>query len=136
MIVASIISDEELVETGIMQYVLPSFRPPQVEWQISTCKKWNLQYCNIVNYTIADLLDKDQSLYNFDPCQTESIPGDGNCYFSTISYLITGTRIYHKELRAILVENMLGKLSANCNIFLRTKYIYTHKVIIGMFKIG
>ena len=83
MIVASIISDEELVETGIMQYVLPSFRPPQVEWQISTCKKWNLQYCNIVNYTIADIFDKDQSLYNFDPCQTESIPGDGNCYFQS-----------------------------------------------------
>ena len=80
---------------------------------ISTCKKWNLQYCNIVNYTIADILDKDQNSYNFDPCQTESIPGDGNCYFSTISYLITGTRIYHKELRAILFENMLGKLSAN-----------------------
>ena len=77
------------------------------------------------HYTIADLLDKDQSLSNFDPCQTESTPGDGNCYFSTISYLITGTRIYHKELSAILVENMLGKLSANCNIFLRTKYIYT-----------
>ena len=108
-----------------MQYVLPSFRPPQVEWQISTCKKWNLQYCNIVNYTIADIvLDKDQSLYNFDSCQTESIPGNGNYYFSTISYLITGTRIYHKELRAILAENMLGKLSANCNIFTYKVYIH------------
>ena len=31
MIVASIISDEEIEEIGIVQYVLPSFRPPQNE---------------------------------------------------------------------------------------------------------
>ena len=48
-----------------------------------------------------NILDRDLSLYNYVPCQTESIPG--NCYFSTISFLITGSKIYHKELRAIVL---------------------------------
>ena len=47
--------------------------------------------------------------------------------FSTISYLITGSRIYHKELRSILVGNVLSKLSANCNTFF-TENIFIHKV--------
>ena len=89
----------------------------------------------MVNYSITDILDKDQSLYNLDPCRTECIPGDGNCYFATISYLITGSIIYHIEFSAILVENMLGKLSAICDNFY-VRNIYILKVTIGMFKIG
>ena len=31
--------------------------------------------------SISDILDKDQSLYDLDPCRTECIPGDGNVIF-------------------------------------------------------
>ena len=42
--VASIITDEEIVETGIIRYVLPSFRPPTIDWQISTCKSGSFNF--------------------------------------------------------------------------------------------
>ena len=87
-----------------MRYVLPSFRPPQFDYQISTCKKWNLQYCKYDNYPLTDKLDKGQSLYSYDHCQTERIPGDGKCYLYTIMDQITGTRMYHKESRTILLR--------------------------------
>ena len=55
----------------------------------------------------------------------EKISGDGNCFFSTISYIITGSKVFHYDLRTIIIQNMLGKLSMSCNNFLRTKYVYT-----------
>ena len=73
MIVASIVRDEEIIEIDIVRCIL---RPPRIEWKISICQKCILQYYNMVQYSITDLLDKDQGLYNWDPCRTECIPGE------------------------------------------------------------
>ena len=125
MRVASIITDEEIVETGIIRYVLPSFRPPHTEWQISTCKEWNFQFREELPYSYNDILDNEESLFNYSPNLTQYIIGDGNCYFSTISYLITGSQDFHVEFRKLIIDNMLGDLSMSCNKYLRTKYVYT-----------
>ena len=41
----------------------------------------------------------------------EYIVGDGNCYYSTISYFITGSKGFHLDIRTLIVENMLGELA-------------------------
>ena len=38
-----------------------------------------------------------ENFNSYDPCQT----GDGNRYFSTISFLIIGSTAYHKEVKGI-----------------------------------
>ena len=76
-------------------------------------------------YSFFYILPNEEGLFNYDPHLMEYIVGDGNCYFSTISYLITGSKGFHLDIRTLIVENMLGKLSMSCNKYLRTKYVYT-----------
>ncbi|KAI6648693.1 hypothetical protein LOD99_7919 [Oopsacas minuta] len=104
---ASIITDEELVESSIIRYIIPSFRPPHVEWQIATCKKWKLHYSNQIVYSLDNLIDNGEGLYVYNPGTTETISGDGNCYFSTISYLITGSKPYHKNYGKLSLKTWL-----------------------------
>ena len=43
-----------------------------------------------------------------DPDALETVLGDGNCYFSTLSFILTGSKDNHAKVRALLVENMLA----------------------------
>ena len=38
--------------------------------------------------------------------KTKRIIGDGNCMFSSLSYVVTGCPRQHKEIRKIIVEYM------------------------------
>ena len=85
--IASVITDDEIVEIGMVRNILPSFRPPHTEWQIFMCKKWNLQFHNSVAYSY-NCMEEKESLFDYEPYLTENIAGDGNCYFSTISFIL------------------------------------------------
>ena len=112
MRVTSIITDGEIVETGIIRYVLPSFRPLHTDcFQIPTCKNWKFQFREEIPYRFNDIFDNQESLVNYAPNLTQYIIGDGNCYFSTISKLITGSQVFYAEFRKIIIDNMLGDLA-------------------------
>ena len=54
----------------------------------------------------------------------EPINADGNCYFSTLSFLITGSKCDHKQLSSLIVDKMLTVLKVDCNKFLSSKCLY------------
>ena len=41
-----------------------------------------------------------------DPHATKPIGGDGNCFFRSISYIITGSELQHMDVRRVIVDHM------------------------------
>ena len=41
-----------------------------------------------------------------DPHAIKSIAGDGNCFFHSISYIITGTELQHMDVRRVILDHM------------------------------
>ena len=120
----SVVTDSDLVEMEVVKYILPGFRPPHGKWQVEMCRRWNLSLLDkiVYNNTIASIGEKN--LMDYVPDLIQHIAGDGNCYFRTISHLLTGSQSNYGSLRSLLIGNMLGKLKTSCNKFLRTKYVY------------
>ena len=100
---------------------MPGFRPPDSAWQIIICRQFNIPFNSSLenNASIGR-----ENLRKFVPNKIVPYLGDGNCYFSTVSYLLTGSTLYHAKLKTILVDNMLNKLRNSCNEFLKTKFVY------------
>ena len=46
------------------------------------------------------------STYLTVPNRTVNVPGDGNCLFSALSYIVTGSIRQHAQMRAVIVRNM------------------------------
>ena len=61
------------------------------------------------------------------PSLTFSIPGDGNCLFSTLSYIITGSTSYNYRMRKIITDCIVGKLSQICLKFKQNKFPLTYR---------
>ena len=55
------------------------------------------------------------------PSKEKRISPDGNCLFRSLSYILTGTDYYHKEIRALLIHNMTNNYLDVC-----TKYCVAH----------
>lgn len=102
---------------------MPGFRPPAEEWQVEICRKLNLPLFKKVVYTTLEKIN-DKNLMDCEPDVIEDIVPDGNCYFRTISFLLTGSQSNYVKVRSLLIFNMLGKLKTSCDKFLRTKYVY------------
>ena len=53
--------------------------------------------------------DKTIEIRKLAPSKGKRISPDGNCLFSSLSYVITGTDYYHTEIRELLIQNMTNK---------------------------
>jgi len=54
------------------------------------------------------------------PVTRQQITGDGNCYFQTISFILTGKANQHSEFRQILINYMTVSPTSNAiNTFLQ-----------------
>ena len=84
---------------------LPPFNPVAMAWQIEKCDSFNIQ-----------LSQKDNSLsstrrqpLNFSrPDEIQNILGDGNCFFRTLSFVITGSQSNHAYIRNAVIQHMFS----------------------------
>ena len=75
------------------------FSLPTRFWQIEACRLLTLEFIDFV----LPLLDSSIPISREDrPLQTVPVGGDGNCFFSCLSYILTGTEDAHSALRQLL----------------------------------
>ena len=77
------------------------FYPPDELQQRRWCDELNLRFVTPVAYGPGS-----PSTYLTVPNRTVNVPGDGNCLFSALSYIVTGSKRQHAQMRAIVVRNM------------------------------
>ena len=58
----------------------------------------------------------------FAPSKEKIIYPDGNCLFSSLSYIITGSDHYHKEIREYLTTNMKNEYRIQCTNYCTSHY--------------
>ena len=90
------------------------FCPVDQIWQKTKCKTLKLSYVNGILYT-NEAKDKSLEIRELRPSKEKRISPDGNCLFSSLSYIITGSDHFHKEIRELLVENMKGAYREICS---------------------
>ena len=71
-------------------------------------------------------INKSLKIRKLVPSKEKRIAPDGNCLFSSISYIITGSDHNHREIRELLVLNMQGKYRDCCS-----KYCNSHSNLIA-----
>ena len=76
------------------------FYPPD-ELHQRWCDVLNLRFLALVAYGPGS-----PSTYLTVPKRTVNVPGDGNCLFSALSYIVTGSKRQHAQMRAVIVRNM------------------------------
>ena len=77
------------------------FYPPDELHQRRWCDVLNLRFVAPVAYGPSS-----PSTYLTVPNRTVNVPGDGNCLFSALSYIVTGSKRQHAQMRAVIVRNM------------------------------
>ncbi|XP_050522900.1 uncharacterized protein LOC126895265 [Daktulosphaira vitifoliae] len=82
----------------------PLFLPVDYKWQSKKCKELGFKMMNIC-------IPKKTEKYRNVPKSIMTIPGDGNCFFSALSYWITGAINYGGLLRKIIVDYMKNSKS-------------------------
>ena len=96
------------------------FCPVDQIWQKAKCKFLKLSYVNGVLYTNESKV-KDLEIRELRPSKEKRISPDGNCLFSSLSFIITGSDHFHKEIREMLVENMRGPYREICSRYCCSK---------------
>ncbi|XP_050522937.1 uncharacterized protein LOC126895281 isoform X2 [Daktulosphaira vitifoliae] len=74
------------------------FLPVNNNWQIKKCEELKFKFQECVN-------QKPHKSRNV-PINPVEIPGDGNCFFSALSYWISGSIEYGSKLRFLIVDFM------------------------------
>ncbi|XP_050522899.1 uncharacterized protein LOC126895264 [Daktulosphaira vitifoliae] len=77
----------------------PRFLPVGCNWQYKKCKELGFQMMNIC-------IPKKPEKYRNIPKTLVYVPGDGNCFFSALSYWISGTVKNGQVLREMIVNYM------------------------------
>ncbi|XP_050524624.1 uncharacterized protein LOC126896155 isoform X2 [Daktulosphaira vitifoliae] len=85
------------------------FIPVSYEWQLTKCYAFEIDYTQ-------SCVEKECEKYLGKPKSIQSIPGDGNCFFNSISYWITGTAKHGKFFRKKIVKSM--KTSERFNLLI------------------
>ena len=108
--VVEMISDLDLLEVAAIEHKLPAFEPLTYRRQKKLCKYLQLQLFDSTN-SIRNNIPINSNLKEYVPSKCLRNPGDGNCYFASLSYWLTGNiDIFNNLARLKFVENMLGKL--------------------------
>ena len=78
------------------------FYPPDELHQRRCCDVLNLRFVAPVAYYGPG----SPSTYMTVPNITVNVPSDGNCLFFALSYIVTGSKKQHAQMRAVIVRNM------------------------------
>ncbi|XP_055956955.1 uncharacterized protein LOC126820662 [Patella vulgata] len=103
---SEICSDKVLNEIGgdvFLSHVETSnffFHTLGLDEQIRICTQ-----LNIVNRLDSNYSNRNRCPIN-QPSQIKSITGDGNCYFRSVSYAISGTEVNHRIVRLAVVNHL------------------------------
>ena len=82
------------------------------------------ELCNLVNITILSQIECGNPITGVDmrePCRTIPIEGDGNCFFRSVAYVLSGRENDHRKIRLAVVKHMRAK-SEIYQPFLRAGY--------------
>ena len=69
-----------------------------------------------------EAFDKSLEIRKLAPSKEKRVSPDGNCLFSSLSYVVTDSDHYHKELRELLVTNMKNIYRTECTNYCTAKY--------------
>ena len=110
-----------MINNEIKVYPLGEFCPIDSKWQKEKCKILNLTFISGI------LFENQSSIKNIDirclaPCKEKRIAPDGNCLFSSLSYILTGNDRSHKEIRVLLLEHMKGLYRDICTRYCNSHY--------------
>ena len=103
------IEDPKNVEKGneegdgfVAQEILSTpFLPINPKWQLDKCRELHLDYvCPLVSGEDKECAGK--------PVRLEKMKPDGNCFFRSLSYVLTGDQESHKKVRREICSFMLG----------------------------
>ena len=114
-----ILNDLDVLALGSIDFILPDFKPLSLIGQIQICKDLRL---NIVNPVSCKNNNNKTNLNDLFPSSMFQVPMDGNCLFTSLSYLITGSIENHQQMRLSITDNIMGTLSDVCNKFIRNKF--------------
>lgn len=87
-----------IIETGPADWPY-KFRHVGEDWQRKTCEMLNLPLDHIV-CRASDVVPLGS------PNLKKPIKGDGNCFFRSLSYIITGVENLHMEVRRIICDRL------------------------------
>ena len=83
-------------------YVCPfKYNPVDVQWQQRACHSLGLN-----NHGQNGVLPGGADVQLTPPTLTKTIDGDGNCFFRTISYILTESQLQHMDVRRATVQHM------------------------------
>ena len=101
-------------------YYQGQFCPVNSRWQRQKCK--DLMFTFVVGVIYEnEAYDKTLEIRKLAPSKEKRISPDGNCLFRSLSYILTGSDDYHKEIRELLIQNMKNKYREIC-----TNYCIAH----------
>ena len=112
------VSDRHHVE--IVHDGLPSFNPPDRDYQIALCKKVGIDPVD----GLLGILARSNA-HCLSPSRKHVTKGDGNCFYRAISYCITGTQDHHEQLRMVLHSHMWNNIRL-AEIFAMTANEFRH----------
>ena len=100
-------SDDSVFDNAeeITPRYLGLFSPVNSRWQRQKCKELMFTFVGGVIYE-NEAYDKTLQITKLAPSKEKRISPDGNCLFRSLSYVLTGTDYYHKEIRALLIHNI------------------------------
>ena len=125
-----IISDLDMVALDSIDVILPPFKPVSFLGQSNLCNILELPSTNPVFCKLNSTNSCNNEEINLNELgfsRTFHISGDGNCLFSSLSYLITGSTSCNLLIRKIITEGIVGKLSPLCFKFLQNKFALTYR---------
>ena len=114
-------SISDLVVHDVIFYDHGQFSPVTSDWQRQKCKEFMFTYILGVIYE-NEAFDKSLEIRKLAPSKEKRASPDGNCLFSSLSYVVTGSDHYHKEFRELLVTNMKNKYRTECTNYCTAKY--------------
>ena len=77
------------------------YLPTGSEWQQEKCRLLGLSFIHS-NYIKSVRIGLSQA-----PLATVRIKGDGNCFFRSLSQVLTGSQDYHEEVRLLVTSYMV-----------------------------
>ena len=125
-----IITDLDIVLLGTIYVILPPFKQMSFLGQGNLCNILGLPLTNpiLCKITCTNSCNKEEiHLNELEPSLTFRIPGDGNCLFSSLSYIITGSTSHNHKIRKIITESIVRKLSQICLKFIQNKFPLTFR---------
>ena len=78
--------------------------PEDSTWRRQTCTRLGLS-CKDVQVNNPNS-EEMTSLNTERPNVTHNVPGDGNCFFSAVSFIISGNERYHRIIRKAVCDHL------------------------------